>query len=159
MGFETIVTSIEKSILLKEVGYNKKALLSHYENKEGHKYVGETGLSEAIFIAYAYTTSELTESLPSELEVDTCTYVADFNKYSQLTKDDIEQYQYANLVCFKIDNPEAEYGVKYCFDNRVIAFGLNTKGEYKNLITFDNSEANSRANIIIMLIEEGKLNI
>lgn len=158
MKLNDIVTTIDTSNLLKAAGYNRKAIFSYYRNNEGHIYIGETEFQKDSFIAYAYTTSELTASLPSMFDIDSNTYVALTSGYSKLTESEVEEYEGAELICFKaVIGTESQYGVKYVVGKGVIAFGQNTKGEYRNLICFSPSEAESRAAMILALVEEGKV--
>lgn len=159
MKIDNIVTSIETSNKLKNAGYLKNVIFSYFKDKSGKIYISETDFSKDEHIAFAYTSSELIESLPSSLAINTETFVANSTKYTNITEEEIEKYHYANLEMLKFshDDNNSEYITKYAIGGRIIAFNRNLKGEYKNLIHFGNNEAESRAKMILALIEDDKL--
>jgi hypothetical protein len=159
MKLKDIVTTLETSNVLKTAGFTKKAIFSYFRNKDGHIYISETDFDKDELLAYAYTSAELIDSLPAYLDIDSSTYIARSKKYENITEQEIEKYYHATLICIKISNDlsESEYLIKYSVGNSVIAFSQNTKGEYRNLMFFGDSEVESRAKMILALIEEDKL--
>lgn len=158
MRIDNIVTSLETSKKLKNAGYSEKAIFSYFKDKHGEIYISETDFSEDEHIVFAYTSSELIEILPNSLEISTETFVASPIKYINITEAEIEKYHCADLEMLRFSqNGDTEYTTKYAIQGRVIAFNRNLKGEYKNLICFGNNEVESRAKMILVLIEEEKL--
>tara|TARA_R110002049_G_scaffold104946_2_gene251629 strand:+ start:561 stop:1061 length:501 start_codon:yes stop_codon:yes gene_type:complete len=159
MKLNDIVTTLETSIVLNKAGFSKKSIFSYFRNKEGHIYVAETDFDKDELIVFAYTSAELIDSLPAYLDINTSTYIARSSKYENITEEEIEKHHHAELLSLKIpyEMDESQYMVKYSVGNRVIAFSQNTKGEYKNLIAFGDTEAECRAKMILTLIEEDLL--
>lgn len=159
MNINSIVTSIETSNKLKSAGYLKSGIFSYFKDKNENIYISETDFSKDVHIAYAYTSSELIQILPSNLAINTETFVADSTKYTNVTEEEIEKYLWADLEMMKHTDSDdtAQYITKYSIGGRVIAFNRNLKGEFKNLICFGENEAESRAKMILALIEEDKL--
>jgi hypothetical protein len=161
MKIENIVTSVETSNKLKNAGYLKKAIFSYFKDKNDKIYISETDFSSDEHITFAYTSSELIENLPSELEITTQTFVVNGMNYINITEEQISKYDsVASLVLMKISDDideENKYMIKYSIDGNMIAFSRNLKGQFKNLIRFGSNEAESRAEMILALIEDDKL--
>lgn len=158
MKIDNIVTSVETSNKLKSAGYLKKAIFSYFKDKNDKIYISETDFSLDKHFAFAYTSSELIESLPSELEISTETFVVNGMNYTNITDEEIEKYGSASLEMLKITSDEDnQYMTKYSIGGRMIAFNRNLKGQFKNLIRFGSNEAESRAEMILALIEDEKL--
>ena len=159
MKIENIVTSIEISQMLKNAGYNKKSIFSYFKNKDNHIYISETNFSKDEFIAFAYTSTELGESLPSKLKIDNNTFVANFKNYTNITNEEIEKYDAAYLISLKetYEDSESQHFIKYSIGERMIAFSQTLEGNYRNLFRSGNSEMECRAKMIIALIEEEKI--
>lgn len=157
-----LITTEKTSSLLNRIGINTKSTFSYFKNKDGHVYASETDFSKDEFLSYAYTSEELINFLPANLEIGVNNYVVSFDgkKYNNITKSDVEKYEYAELISLKIPShlkEEDKYLTKYCINNRVIALSQNQKGEYRNLICFGKTETESRAKMIVELVEEGIL--
>lgn len=159
MIINSIVTSIETSNKLKSAGYLKSGIFSYFIDKNKDIYLSETDFSKDEHIAFAYTSSELIESLPSNLAINTKTFVASSTTYINITETEIEKYLWADLEMMKHTHNDdtSLYITKYSIGGKVIAFNRNLKGEFKNLIRFGENEAESRAEMILALIEEQKI--
>ena len=159
MKINDIVTSIEISNQLRIAGYVKSAIFSYFKDKYGEIYVAETDFAKDELIAFAYTSSELIESLPFSLSISTETFVVNSKTYTNITKEEIEKYHWADLEMMKFthDDESSDYITKYSIGGRMIAFSRSLKGEYNNLIRFGKNEAESRAKMILALIEDDKL--
>ena len=158
MKIDKILTSIETSNKLKNAGYLKKAIFSYFTDKNNKIYISETDFSNDEHTAFAYTSSELIETLPSELEINTQTFVVNGMTYTNITEDEIEKYNSASLEMLKITSENGnEYITKYSIGGKMIAFNRNLKGQFKNLIRFGSNEAESRGEMILALIEDDKL--
>ncbi len=159
MKLESIVTSIEVSEQLKKAGFYKKSIFSYFKNKDGDIYLGNTDFDNNEFLNFAYSFSELMFFIPANLEVDTEVFVAKQTKYEKITITELEGFLFAQFEFLKIEHDANvfSYLSKYCLGKGVIAFGQNTKGEYRNLMRFGENEAESVAKMIMALIEEEKI--
>jgi hypothetical protein len=101
----------------------------------------------------AYTSGELADLLPASLKVDNHTYRATFNNWIQLNLEE-GGYPLAHLHTLKT---EGSYMSGYYYDGTIIAFSKNDGGTYNNLLLSGDTEQEARANLLLMLIEEGKL--
>ena len=158
MNLASIVTKVETSNLLKLAGFTKKSIFSYFSNKNGHIYISETDFDKDVFLSYAYTSSELIDSLPATLAVDTSTFIVSGSSFKYLAEKDIERNGIAYLVSMKISDEDKEnFLIKYCIGEKMIAFSQNSKGLYNNLLRFGENECECRAKMILALIEENKL--
>lgn len=161
MKLENIVTSLEMSEQLKKAGFYKKTMFSYFKNKDGDIYLGETDFDKNEFLNFAYTFSELMFYIPANFDVDTNVFVAKPTKYEKITEAELSDFQVAQFEFLKIEHNVNTYFYmsKYCLGHGVIAFGQNTKGEYRNLMRFGETEVESIAKMIMALIEEDKITL
>ncbi|WP_293887844.1 MULTISPECIES: hypothetical protein [unclassified Sphingobacterium] len=157
MKIEQIVTSFETSKLLNKVIPGKKSLFSYFKNESGRLFVGETDLKlDSQFECYCYTFSELLNLLPGTLEVNEETYRVSTNTYEKIVFPEGTDYSFARLELLKADeDPNSiDYVARYAYEDKVIAFSQNQKGQYNNLIRFGTTEIEAMAAMLLALIEE-----
>ncbi|WP_281755268.1 hypothetical protein, partial [Neptunitalea chrysea] len=74
--------------------------------------------------------------------------------YNLISENEIDKYQNAQLISIKFNH---EYITKYTMNNKIIALSISKEGKCYNLISFAETEVESRAKMILSLLEEGVL--
>ena len=164
MELKDIVVSLDLSKKLKEAGFFIGGIFAYKQNIEGHIYISETKFDEDEFIGYAYTSEELINFLPSTIKIENGIYVANSKSYDFIDENEINKdFPYAQFECSKIPDFMVsgvdKFYSKYTYQNSMVAFNQNLKGEYKNLFQFGTTEANCRGKMLLTLINEGLYNV
>jgi len=144
MKLEDQVISLELAKKLNELGVKQESLFYFYECNNTHKLRyrdWKTEISGEVSYS-AFTVSELGEILPENIEIKIIS--SDGKKLKN-----IEKYY---LVYFKYRNEIRYFGI----DNNNISLKKNLLPEFYLL---DESEANSRAKMLIYLLENGLMEL
>lgn len=165
MKIDNLVTKIETSERLIKSGVKIHTALSYYKNKSGNSYIDFTDFSNNEIMFPAFTSEELIQILPNDIKLNEEHYIFDNEKnsktyktYKKFKKSIEDEYPFANLECLKTDNTEETLFItRYPYKNVVIATSVNKKGEHETLIRIGDTEAESRAEMYLLLKSENIL--
>ena len=137
-----IVVSIELAQKLKDLGIPQKSILGYYQNDK--------------FICSAFTFDEVVKFIPEMIEVTENTYLARFDGYDKISKNDVES-AYAEVTHQRTDTSDTPCMAVCRCKGRMVAFSINEKGLYNNLICCGHNQATAAGLMLIELFKEGKV--
>ena len=144
---------------LQEIGLKRKSIFGYYNHTNGNVIVKKKKKKKN-YLCNAYLFEELTKVIPTDIEVDENTYLAQLDGYRKLTREEIEaEYLTAEITyqrTFVIDTP---YMSMCRCKGQMVAFSMNKKGKYNNLICWGINQADTAAEMIIELFHEGKIKL
>lgn len=129
---------------LKELGIPQKSIFGYYQNDN--------------FICSAYTFEEIIDFIPEMIEITEDTYIARFDGYDKISKEDLET-NYADVTYQKTQVGDKPYmAICRCME-RMVAFSVTEEGLYNNLIYWGENQAEAAGLMLIELIKENKIDM
>lgn len=154
---EKVVVSYDIAKKLQEIGLNERSIFGYYRHVDGSIITKKNDGSKD-FVCNAYLFEELSKLIPHDIDVDENTYLARFDGYDKLTKEEIEsEFLGAEVTyqrTFVIDTPYMS--ICRC-KGRMVAFSITKEGLYHNLICWGVNQADTAGKMFIELYKERKI--
>lgn len=152
---EKLTVTYETGLKLKKSGIPQNGIFSYFKYSGGRivKLSSESGDN----LCSAFMSQELHDMIPDMIQIDENTFLAHTSGYDQLTKDDVYEFQYAEVLVQKT-MLESDPFMAICRCNgRMVAFSKTKDGKYRNLIRFGKNQAEAIGEMVLALNSEGKL--
>ncbi|WP_339790910.1 hypothetical protein [uncultured Imperialibacter sp.] len=157
---EKFICSYEVALRLKELHIPQESLF--YRNSEIKvsrdqipTFTGEVGS-----LCSSFTSEELLQFLPLSIPIDKGIFVPNGKTYELISDEDLEEFRSegALLISLRTVDDSEPFLTKYALGGRMVIAMKLQKGMFHNLLTWGETEADSRGRMVIQLIDDGILN-